>query len=156
MLGVVVKKSRNAFTMIELIFTIIIIAILAVVAIPKFATMRNDAKTSEVVQNIMIGAVEITSYAVANGKTEDDLTLMSDAMQSLSNSGEATLTNKKAVISVGGISDCLTLEIVTDTNDDNLTITLGSANGDSKCLSVQSLIDAARYPIRLRGSVVKH
>lgn len=36
-------KQRNAFTMIELVFVIVIIGILSAVAIPKFAVTRDDA-----------------------------------------------------------------------------------------------------------------
>lgn len=36
-------KKRNAFTMLELIFVVVVIGILAAVAIPKFAVNRNDA-----------------------------------------------------------------------------------------------------------------
>ncbi len=36
-------KKRNAFTMLELIFVIVVIGILSAVAIPKFAVNRNDA-----------------------------------------------------------------------------------------------------------------
>ncbi len=35
--------SRKAFTMIELIFVIVVIAILSAIAIPKFAATRDDA-----------------------------------------------------------------------------------------------------------------
>ena len=34
---------KNAFTMIELVFVVVVIGILAAVAIPKFAMTRNDA-----------------------------------------------------------------------------------------------------------------
>jgi general secretion pathway protein G len=37
------KNTRNAFTMIEVIFVITIIGILSAIAIPKFAMTRNDA-----------------------------------------------------------------------------------------------------------------
>ena len=40
-------KNRNAFTMIELVFVIAVIGILAAVAIPKFAVTRNDAIISK-------------------------------------------------------------------------------------------------------------
>lgn len=36
-------RQQDAFTMLELIFSIVIIATLATVAIPKFSTTRNDA-----------------------------------------------------------------------------------------------------------------
>ena len=48
-------KKRLAFTMIELIFVIVILGILAAVAIPKLSATRNDAKI----------ATEMTSAAVA-------------------------------------------------------------------------------------------
>ncbi len=56
---------RRAFTLIELIFAIIIIALLASIAIPKLSATRVDAKRSALVHNIMIAATEIASYAVA-------------------------------------------------------------------------------------------
>lgn len=37
------KTSRQAFTMIELVFVIVIIGILSAIAIPKLAVTRNDA-----------------------------------------------------------------------------------------------------------------
>ena len=41
------QKSKNAFTMIELIFVIVILGILASVALPKFAATRTDAEISK-------------------------------------------------------------------------------------------------------------
>ena len=37
------EPKRKAFTMIELVFVIVVIGILAAIAIPKFAMTRNDA-----------------------------------------------------------------------------------------------------------------
>ncbi len=37
------QSSRKAFTMLELIFVIVVIGILSAIAIPKFAVTRNDA-----------------------------------------------------------------------------------------------------------------
>ena len=41
------KNSKYAFTMIELVFVIVILGILASVAIPKFAVTRTDAQISK-------------------------------------------------------------------------------------------------------------
>ena len=41
------QKSKNAFTLLELIFVIVILGILASVAIPKFAASRVDAQVSK-------------------------------------------------------------------------------------------------------------
>ncbi|MBL1242979.1 MAG: type II secretion system protein [Sulfurimonas sp.] len=147
---------KKAFTMIELIFVIVILGILAAVAIPKLAATRSDAEVSKIAHNVMVGAAEIASYAVSNAKTEDDLKIMSNGMSSLESSGNAVLSTKKAVISIGSVSDCLTLEIFTSGTDDNLTISLGSAGGDNKCLALQSAVDAAKYPMKLRGQSVTY
>lgn len=48
-------KNRKAFTMVELIFVIVVIGILAAIAVPKFATTRDDAvitKDKTTVSNI--------------------------------------------------------------------------------------------------------
>lgn len=40
-------KKQNAFTMLELVFVIVIIGILSAIAIPKFAATRDDAIISK-------------------------------------------------------------------------------------------------------------
>ena len=49
-----VNKQTKAFTMIELIFIIVIIGILAAVAIPKLAATRDDAELSALMTNTKI------------------------------------------------------------------------------------------------------
>lgn len=39
--------KRNAFTMIELVFVIVVLGILAAIAIPKFAATRDDAQVAK-------------------------------------------------------------------------------------------------------------
>ncbi len=41
------QKSKNAFTMIELVFVIVVLGILAAVAIPKLAATRTDAQIAK-------------------------------------------------------------------------------------------------------------
>ena len=151
------KNNRYAFTMIELVFVIVILGILAAVAIPKIAATRTDALVSKTAQNIMTGIGEIATYAASTTTVENNLSSMSNAIANLERAGEADLsTNKKAVISMGSVSDCITIEIISNASDDNLTITEKSAVTDSECLALQNVIDAQKYPMKLRGRNVKY
>ncbi|MBE0514210.1 prepilin-type N-terminal cleavage/methylation domain-containing protein [Sulfurimonas sp.] len=46
------KKSKNAFTMIEMIFVIVVLGILAAIAVPKLAATRTDAEISKGIADV--------------------------------------------------------------------------------------------------------
>ena len=58
---------KKAFTMIELIFVIVILGILASVAIPRLAATREDAEISTDIANLRTLLSDITAFYVAKG-----------------------------------------------------------------------------------------
>jgi general secretion pathway protein G len=144
--------------MIELIFVIVILGILAAVAIPKLGATRDDAINATLAQNIMTGAGEIASYATAHGETVSDLTQMSGALSSLVSSSKATKNLSEHSVSIirGSVNDCVKVSVDVGTDEENLTVSLGSAGGDVDCLGLQRLIDINNYQMVLRGVKVEY
>jgi prepilin-type N-terminal cleavage/methylation domain-containing protein len=95
-------KSRNAFTMIELIFVIIIIGLLAAIAVPKLAATRDDAIHAELVSNTRICINDLISGYKGGGATLDigDVASCSEAILK-----GASITYTEDAVRVQGVDD---------------------------------------------------
>ncbi|CAD7288949.1 hypothetical protein LMG7974_01260 [Campylobacter majalis] len=62
---------KKAFTMIELIFVIVILGILASVALPKLAATRDDAEIVKAATNINILLSDLKTYYLTRHKMQD-------------------------------------------------------------------------------------
>jgi len=150
---------KKAFTMIELIFVIVILGILAAVAIPKLAATRTDAVISKTAQNIMTGVSEISGYAMSQANVNPDLSVMSNSIKAMVDAGEATITTatQKVDIQTDG-SNCVTIQVDTNASagTDTLKIDFITANTGNICVGLQGAINTSRYPMKLRGTNVTY
>ncbi len=64
------KSSKKSFSLIELIFIIVVIGIIASVAVPKFMDTRSDAIVSSIKQDISTITTSVQSYFLVNGKID--------------------------------------------------------------------------------------
>lgn len=57
---------KKAFTILELVFVIIILGILAAIALPKFSSSKDEAEISKSLNNLRILINDISIYALKN------------------------------------------------------------------------------------------
>ena len=147
---------RSGFTMIELIFVIVILGILAAVAIPKLMATRTDAKISKMASNIQTAKNEIAAYVTATGKFDANGSKMSNVINEMEIAGRAVndTTNKTTTFKTednsGNLEDCIKFDW---SSDRNLTISHLDGSGDI-CKGVQSLVKATN--IQIKGQGVKY
>jgi prepilin-type N-terminal cleavage/methylation domain-containing protein len=100
--------SHKAFTMIELIFVIVILGILAAVAIPKLAATRDDAFDAKDCKNIAICVTDIAAeYTATNtaDKSHSDACLEVEASSHNSVDIDLSLNERNVTVS-GAPSRC--------------------------------------------------
>ena len=106
---------KKGFTMIELIFVIVILGILASVAVPRLAGTKADAEESAAVANLRTLISDANTYYVATGEIPTDTTWsqitnvpLKDATKKASEAG--------ASLKVGG-KECIDVQFVAEDTD---------------------------------------
>src|SRR5574344_1740837 len=103
---------KKGFTMIELIFVIVILGILASVAIPRLAATREDAEISAAVANLRTLVSDASAYYTAKGEFPTDTkwnAITNVPFQNASNDLKATAD---ANLKIGGVNDCIKVKFV--------------------------------------------
>ena len=95
-------KSQRAFSIIELIFVILIMGILAYMALPKLAATRDDAHIAKSIMNLSIAIEDIGSSYTAEGSldlTATNAPLTGNCFRVISN------PTANGIVVVGAIGD---------------------------------------------------
>ena len=96
--------NKKAFTMIELIFVIVILGILAAVAIPKLTATRNDAYNTADCNNIALCVTDLgAEYTSKNSMTINS----SLGCTTAQNSSESSIVFTLSDIDSDGINDSI-------------------------------------------------
>ncbi|MDY5116112.1 MAG: type II secretion system protein [Campylobacter sp.] len=107
---------KKGFTMIELIFVIVILGILASVAIPRLAATREDAEISAAVANLRTLVSDATAYYTAKGTlTGANWSAITNVPLKKDTNGNAvdstTTATTKAYLKVGNDNNCIDVEM---------------------------------------------
>jgi general secretion pathway protein G len=128
--------KRSGFTMIELIFVIVILGILAAVAIPKLAATRDDAKIAKAAQEVSIAIQDFGAYYTAQGSLST-----TETMSNVDFKNDANLSGVADFYVVDG-DDCVEFNAtVAAAEDGNFTVS-AVAGATGVCAGVQSALTA--------------
>ena len=124
--------------MIELIFVIVILGILASVAIPKLSATRDDAKISTVANNIQTVFQDFGSYYVAQGRFDNTTKNMTNV--DATGFGYFTITSggyQDAMEFNTSTGECVTIQI---SDDGNISLQKNITTVDSVCKGLHKIV----------------
>ncbi len=113
---------KLAFTMIELIFVIVLLGILSSIAIPKLSTTRDDAEVVKAAEEIRTLIGDLTAFYTGHGKfdkvnTMTNITLVDSSF----NKFDSNLTTKAYYSNSARTEKCIGLQVSNFGGDLNIS-----------------------------------
>ena len=135
-------KTSKAFTIVELVFVIVIIGILSAVMIPMLMATRDDAKIAVSLAEVGQLVSEISIYYTSNGNFNANLSEMTSIKDIEYTEGWDSIT-QKGVISYytpknsSGVEACLSISI--ENHNGNMTLENISGTHENVCTGLQEI-----------------
>jgi prepilin-type N-terminal cleavage/methylation domain-containing protein len=146
--------KRAGFTMIELIFVIVILGILAAVAIPKLAATRTDAQVSKVSTEAATLVSELGTFYTAQGtfkgKNSDDITNID-----LKTTDDDLQDNDTLDLADDNNNTCLTVKF-NNVADGNVTVSAPADPDGAVCKAVKASTTNLQKTYNFGGSNVAY
>lgn len=126
-----VKKTnlKKGFSVLEIIFAVVILGVIASIAVPKLMSSKNDATLSSIKQDIRTLTTSVQSYYIVN----ESIDKISDAV--VLNSSTWDITDKKVIFYENG-NACITIELTTEDDIETLKLTIDSDHTGDICTSL--------------------
>ncbi|MFW5624389.1 MAG: type II secretion system protein [Campylobacter hyointestinalis] len=138
---------KKGFTMIELVFVIVILGILASLAVPKLAATKDDAEAAKAAVEIKDAITQLTTYYIVNGSFPQNNTDVTTAEGNKVNSTNTDVVSKtiSEVLNRDGLkwTDCITLTTsngdtaVTPAKPANIKVAKKNSGTSSFCSAVR-------------------